>query len=139
MRRGGRREDVVQALDGFRIYYPNCAKTNAILLLTMLSNKHFAYSIGIFLSHLLPLLMGEGKDGGGHHGLSSPPPDSSPAVGGGTNFWLNWGNKGLWGIGGGARFALRSLLPPSLDGQEYIRQFFETWAFASSLLAIIAH
>jgi hypothetical protein len=49
--------------------------------------------INLVISYLLsfPLMMGEGKDGGGRPG-PYPPPESSPTVGGGTIFWLNWGS-----------------------------------------------
>ena len=33
--------------------------------MTTLANNRFAHYIGYFLSHLLPLVMGEGKVGGG--------------------------------------------------------------------------
>jgi hypothetical protein len=48
--------------------------------------------INLVISYLIsfPLMMGEGKDGGGRPG-PYPPPESSPTVGGGTIFWLNWG------------------------------------------------
>jgi hypothetical protein len=48
--------------------------------------------IQLAVSYLIsfPLMMGEGRDGGGPLG-PSPPPESSPTVGGGTIFWLNWG------------------------------------------------
>jgi hypothetical protein len=50
--------------------------------------------INLVISYLIsfPLMMGEGKDGGGPPGPYPPPPESSPTVGGGTIFWLNWGN-----------------------------------------------
>jgi hypothetical protein len=38
-------------------------------------------------------MMGEGRDGGGCLGPCPPPPESSPTVGGGSDFWLNWGSK----------------------------------------------
>ena len=76
-------------------YGPNCAKKTQHFLQQCCLTTAFYITPAVSYFITFPLMMGEGKDGGGRLGPSPPTPESSPTVGGRAGFLaqLRYDNK----------------------------------------------